>query len=678
MGDKEKAMHFAPHDSNHSVSPSFSEAWMRCKNSGMDPDTEPAILTGWDFSVRDQRLLKAAKPFVTELQNYLAGIAPNMICIGNELGVMIAAAVNYSASQETDLFPWISVGRDFSEKSAGNNAIGTPIIENKTMKIGGMMHYCSFAHHLAALGAPIKDRSNDTVGSLAIFVPQENEEVPNANLITMAAFAIGSNYSDLYENEKMTVKLKEREFVIHSLQEGIAICTENMTIEFVNQAFASFFHKDPIEFININIQTFFSDHRLVDLLGNKNDILDYATELTGTSFIRSLVSITHASFDGKNRIIFRVCKNNRSIQTNRRMTFDNIIGGNRNFLDTINLAKLAAVSNSNILLLGESGSGKDILAQAIHNASAVKDGPFVPINCAAIPRDLIASELFGYVEGAFTGSRKGGSIGKFELANGGTIFLDEIGEMPLELQPMILRVLETKVVNKVGGTEYKPIDVRIISATNKNLLKEVVLHKFREDLYYRLNTISISVMPLRERKDDIRLLVEAFLRTHAQKHNIAIPALLDEIFDRFYEYHWPGNIRELQNTVERVITLSGGRAITPELLPDEMRDCNHDKKDVFREDSGSLSNHIIDELKTVMHKAEALLKDNQSSPETLQNNFVNYLNRNDLKSTRDSNERQLIKDTLKECRWNLSKASKKLGISRTTLYRKIDLYDLHQ
>ncbi len=194
--------------------------------------------------------------------------------------------------------------------------------------------------------------------------------------------------------------------------------------------------------------------------------------------------------------------------------FEDIHGQNIKFLRTVEQARMVSLSSSNVLLLGKSGTGKDIFAQAIHNAGDRKNGPYVAINCGAIPRDLIMSELFGYSEGAFTGSRRGGNQGKFELADGGTIFLDEIAETPLELQTALLRVIEEKTVTRIGGTRVRPVDVRIIAATNKDLQEEVRKGNFREDLYYRLNVFAIHMVPLSERLDDIPRLVDVFVKKY--------------------------------------------------------------------------------------------------------------------------------------------------------------------
>ena len=254
------------------------------------------------------------------------------------------------------------------------------------------------------------------------------------------------------------------------------------------------------------------------------------------------------------------------IGTGANMTFDDIIGADPVFKKTIKTAQSAASSSSNILLLGESGTGKDIIAQAMHNASPRRNHPFIAINCAALPRELIASELFGYEEGAFTGAKKGGNIGKFELADQGTIFLDEIGDMPLDLQASLLRVIEGKSIIRLGGSKTIPVNVRIIAATNRDLESEVKRGRFRRDLFYRLGVIKIAIPPLRERPDDIILWLITCARKSARDWTNQYD-LGPEAVEAFLNYDWPGNVREMQNVLESSIQLAAGR-ITIDLVQD--------------------------------------------------------------------------------------------------------------
>lgn len=251
-------------------------------------------------------------------------------------------------------------------------------------------------------------------------------------------------------------------------------------------------------------------------------------------------------------------------------TFDDLITQSPKMQSLIDLAKRAAMDNSNVLIEGESGTGKELLAHAIHNYSHRKNGPFVVIDCSALPRELVESELFGYEEGAFTGAKRGGRQGKFELANGGTVFLDEIGEMPLEVQTKLLRVLQSRYVVRVGGHQPIPVDVRIIAATNRDLEQEVEKGNFRLDLYYRLNVVHFKIPPLRERREDILFLAAAFMEKNAKKSGRANYKLDEEVKAALVNYDWPGNVRELENVIERACVFATSEQLTKELFPEKL------------------------------------------------------------------------------------------------------------
>lgn len=260
------------------------------------------------------------------------------------------------------------------------------------------------------------------------------------------------------------------------------------------------------------------------------------------------------------------------VTTQEMMGFNDIIGESKAIREvTVKAAKIAR-SNSTVLILGESGTGKEVFARAIHSDSGHGHKPFVPINCGAIPEHLLESELFGYEEGAFTGARRGGKPGKFELANGGTIFLDEIGNMSLYLQAKLLRVLQERVVERVGGTEGVPLSIRVIAATNRDLLDMVRRGRFREDLYYRLSVIPLVIPPLRERKEDISMLLEYFMHRFAGLLAKNIEGFSKSAMQMCLDYPWPGNIRELINAVEYAINLEEGAQIMPGSLPPRLRD----------------------------------------------------------------------------------------------------------
>lgn len=308
--------------------------------------------------------------------------------------------------------------------------------------------------------------------------------------------------------------------------------------------------------------------------------------------------------------------------------FEDIVGNNFQFSRLIKLARSVSASPSNVLITGESGTGKELFAQAIHQASAYSSGPFVAINCAAIPKELIETELFGYVPGAFTGAKKDGNKGKFVQAHGGTLFLDEIGDMPLELQSKLLRVLQERMVTPVGGTNSIPIDIRVISATNQDLEKMIREKTFRSDLYYRLNVINLTIPPLRERKDDIPVLIDYFLDKYAFHIDKGKTRFTKSALQALQHYDWPGNVRELENVVELAVN-----------LPEQEVDRHH------------LPEHI-----------------------TNYDNSHNYENSEFL--TLEEMERMQIIKALRTFQGNITHAAEALNIGRTTLYRKIKKYNL--
>lgn len=295
----------------------------------------------------------------------------------------------------------------------------------------------------------------------------------------------------------------------------------------------------------------------------------------------------------------------------------------------IGLAQKVASTNATVLIRGESGVGKELFAEAIHIKSPRSEKPFIAINCAAIPSALFESELFGYKGGAFTGADARGSPGKFELANGGTIFLDEIGELPLELQAKLLRVLHNGFYYRVGGTQPVKVDVRIIAATNRNLEEMISEGRFRSDLYYRLNVVTIKIPPLRERTEDIPELVYRFIQGYALQYGQAVPRIEPEAMAALVNYSWPGNVRELRNVLEGVIILDEDQVIGKDDLP----------RDIFSE--------------------------RPRVPEA-----------GNLVQAKEATEREIIKKALSEAGGNKSAVAKRLGISRATLYNKLKLLGL--
>ncbi len=329
------------------------------------------------------------------------------------------------------------------------------------------------------------------------------------------------------------------------------------------------------------------------------------------------------------------------LQVEKIKIFQGIVGNSCEMLKVFETIKKVAPTDSVVLITGESGTGKELVARAIHNLSKRKDKIFIPVNCGAIPKDLIESELFGYRKGAFTGASTN-KIGRFEAASEGTIFLDEIGELPLELQVKLLRVLQENEIQPLGASAPIKINARIIAATNQNLEKLVEEKKFREDLYYRLNVIQIHLPPLRERKEDIELLIDYFFKKYVKKHGKEnkIPEISEETKLIMKNYHWQGNVRELENCIERLIILKEKGSILPSDLPPKF--------------------YNIDDFESPPTEKEYMNNLFKLSEEGI-----------DLKELIDNIETTMILQALEKTGGVKEKAAKLLGIKRTTLIEKM-------
>jgi len=321
--------------------------------------------------------------------------------------------------------------------------------------------------------------------------------------------------------------------------------------------------------------------------------------------------------------------------------FSRIVGHSPALRAAVQKAQQLAKAKVPVLLLGETGVGKELFARGIHQGSAAADGPFVALNCGGLSRDLLASELFGYTEGAFTGARKGGIVGKIEAANRGTLFLDEIGEMPIDIQPHLLRVLEEGELCRLGENAPRKVSFRLIAATNRDLRADIAEGKFRVDLYYRLAVTSISIPPLRERKADLAELIDHWLHASVERHGLADAVLDDEAYEQLLNYDWPGNVRELRNVIEGAVLIARDGIIAVDDLPPEIRDAAcADSRGVASSDGHSLPLPRVPSLE--MAEAEA------------------------------------IRLAIQQSDGNLTQVAIQLGIAKSTLYQKIKKYGLSQ
>jgi propionate catabolism operon transcriptional regulator len=435
--------------------------------------------------------------------------------------------------------------------------------------------------------------------------------------------------------------------ILHNLNEGVVAVDMEEKIQSINPAMKKFLNISDIDVSDRQLSKV-SELSLMETLQtgmpklNQIQKIGFKTIVTNRIPIYELGVQTGAVITCQDsNVIQQADRNIRSQGKTRNYTakyeLSHVIGTSTPIRQAKVLATQYGKTSSTILITGETGTGKELFAQGIHNLSPRKNNPFVAINCAAFPESLLESELFGYEEGAFSGSKKGGKTGLFETAHTGTIFLDEIGDMPFPLQTRLLRTLQEKEILRVGSNEPMSVDIRVIAATNRNLKKSVADGDFREDLYYRLNILCLTIPPLRERKNDLpsiaaHLLNNAFRRLNS---NLVEDKLLESLLPYFSNYHWPGNIRELENVIERLASYHIDQG-----LPDAI-----DISNIQR---------IIPEI---FNMAEERPDDGNDV--------------NPLKSVSKTHELLHIEKTIRECDGNYNEAAKRLGISRTTLWRKL-------
>ncbi len=388
----------------------------------------------------------------------------------------------------------------------------------------------------------------------------------------------------LHENALMQERLQ---MILESVQDGICVVDRSGEVTYVNPSYLRIVHKTPEMVVGQNVfETAADGNRCAVLRSGIARIGSIRHKKDGTTIVANVNPIF---VDGEIAGVVSVIKDITEIQTlmerlsqvsakaeyleqellrtkKTAQAFANYIGKSGKVVDVLALASKAADSSANVLIRGESGTGKEVIAEGIHYASGRRRGPFIRVNCGAIPGALLESELFGHEKGAFTGAVRR-KLGKFELANHGTIFLDEIGELDKNLQVKLLRVLQQKEFDRVGGEETIHVDVRIIAATNRDLEAMVREGTFRDDLYYRLNVIPIILPPLRDRPDDIPLLVEHFIEKISKENKKDVRGITPDAMQMFMHYRWPGNVRELENVIERVITLMDTNLITAAMLP---------------------------------------------------------------------------------------------------------------
>jgi len=567
------------------ISPDALAAWIRCRHLGIDPLKPPdvRILKGVDLDnllERNREFISISRPFISNLYLFLKGSGFHVVLFDRE-GYLLEILGDHDKADLTQAAGGV-VGALWSEEAVGYNTVGTIVKVKTPIQIFGSQHYIRDFHAETGSGAPIFSPDHQLLGGITLSARNSRVNPHTLGMAVAAAYAIENELKIQKAFAQCQNAYSYQQTVMASITEPMITIDNDGIVSLVNDPARNLFALQSIRPEGTALADILEkkNSELLKLIRNHDRLTDREVRIFSgkawNDFTLTLTPIIAAEGGSIGKIlVFNEIKRARTMV--RKMLgagavyrFDDICGRNPRFLITVEQAKMIAQNNSNVLLLGKSGTGKDIFAQAIHNASSRSDGPYVAINCGAIPRDLIATELFGHEEGAFTGSRRGGSQGKFELADGGTIFLDEIAEMPLELQAVLLRVIEDKSITRIGGKQTRKIDVRIITATNKNLRAEIEKGNFREDLFYRINVFNIEMIPLCERTDDIHLLMRWFIKKYENSLGKKIYHVDDAIIETFERYLWPGNVRELQNVVERMMNYARTDMLTGDLIPEEI------------------------------------------------------------------------------------------------------------
>ncbi|HBC92441.1 MAG TPA: hypothetical protein DCZ10_05945 [Pelotomaculum sp.] len=600
------------------LQPIIARSWQRSRNvdTGIDPTHNDLVLSKGSLEEKradNKELISIAEPIMRDIC-YMGG--DNFVSLSDADGYVFEAVSNVDCP--------IPLGGTCREEIIGTNGIGLALIEDRLIEIRKYEHYLTFLHESSCAAIPVHNPEGQIIGTINITSPFDDLQPGTAGLLKLGTQVIERQLKWRYSMQKKaesTFSLLKDEIGQYMLvfdQHGRIIDVNKKCINLLRVSREE-------EIIGVHFLDVVRENNAAGTIiphpGAKfelvNDLCSIPCKAIKNNIIKS------SGDESKTLLLFETVNNSSTINKPTEklyFTFNNIIGKAQNWSTIVHRAKKAAEVSSNVLIEGESGTGKELIAQAIHTDSG-RSGLFVPINCGAIPKELIESELFGYEDGAFTGARKGGLKGKLEMADKGTLFLDEIGEMPLAMQVHLLRFLQDKKVVRIGGTKPKTVDVRIIAATNRDLRKEVQEGRFREDLYFRLNVINIQLPPLRRRTEDISVLVNYFMNKICRELKKPIVDVDIATMNALCSYDWPGNVRELSNIIENAVIFTEGNIMMPEVLP----------------------SYIVNykPMKPVKEK-----------------NLKTY-------------EKALILDTLEKCEGNVTKTAKSLGIARNTLYNKL-------
>jgi len=596
-------------DSNR-MNERISESWHRCKQANVNPHMNKGqkILSSnifQDQKKKSQIFLDIAIPQLQNMRKTIDELQMMALLIDPD-GYVLSLSGNQQTLKRAKHINFIE-GVKWTEAAVGTNAIGTALQIEEAIMISGTEHYSVASHSWSCAAAPIHNDDGKLIGVLDFSCPIEFSHPYMLGMVTSIAHVIERECSiRVHQNE---LHLIHRFLDVIDSDEQVVICN----------------HRDVIVSASKKVRERVSNWSRMKLEDLMQHGLKPKLEVPLYSNDRMIGKCIYVQ-ENKQGNLFSASPFINGI------TFPGVIGTSNVFQHTLEEIKLVSPTDASVYVCGETGVGKEYVARAIHKNSPRKNGPFIAVNCGSLPKELMESELFGYAEGAFTGARRQGYKGKFEQADGGTIFLDEIGEVPPEMQVALLRVLQERTVTPIGSSKEVPVNIRIITATHKDLLRLVEEGKFRQDLYYRLHVYPLYVPSLIERKEDIPYFIQDFCER--KNWNVVFPK---SICNQFSQHKWPGNIRELLNVLERIYILSQGREIC-------------EKQISFL-------------LQTMMGNQHQLALQAENKTE----HTLNF---------REKIQRDSMIEALEKTNGNVSLAAKLLDVPRSTFYKRMQKYKL--
>lgn len=614
------------------ITEAIERSWRRCLASGIDTQSPSNIevVTAQELARKreqNHQLLALARPEMETLSEQIAHTR-NVVILTDDEGLILHSMGSQQLFGEEQRLA-LSAGTSWNESQRGTNAIGTAIFEQSALTVQGAEHFMSYHHSLNCSAVPIFGAENQLIATLDVSNDYNVSQQHTLALVKMSAQMIENRLFLASYQSDVVLHFHARPEFIGTLWEGVAMFTDHGELVATNRSgqfqLGLNTQHPHVNTAQLNFNQLFdmSIENLLRQIGS-TDKLVIPLRLNNGARIYVQVELLHK----KPQLSKPAPVSKRTSAAN----LDLLNSGDAKIERAIAQVKQVLSRDIPILIQGETGVGKELFARAIHEASAQHKGPWIALNCAALPEGLIEAELFGYEEGAFTGAKRKGSPGKIEQANGGTLFLDEIGDMPLSLQARLLRVLQERTVTPLGSTKSIPVSFALVSATNLKLKEKVESGEFRSDLYYRLNGLSVSLPPLRQRSD-LNALINIILQIeHADDVKIR-----PEVMDIFIQHPWPGNIRQLHNVLRTALALADGTPIS------ELH----------------LTQDFIDEIESAGQtetRPEALLLNNQNLDDVTTNAIVK---------------------AMKQHSGNVSAVARQLNISRNTLYRKLKALGLH-